>query len=53
MRRMVKTIHTLPLVAFCRPRVFCGVMEGCRVSKMSSHTTSQEGTPGPIIAPIH
>ena len=53
MRRMVTKIHTLPLVAFCRPQVLCGVMEGCRVSGMSSHTISQEGTPGPIIAPIH
>ena len=53
MRRMVKTIHTLPLVAFCCLQVLCGVMEGCRVSEMSSHTISQEGTPGPIIAPIH
>ena len=53
MRRMVKTIHTLPLVAFCRPQVLCGVMEGCRGSEMSSHTISQEGTLGPIIAPIH
>lgn len=53
MRCMVKTIHTLPLVAFCRPQVLCGVMEGCRGSEMSIHTISQEGTPGPIIAPIH
>lgn len=50
---MVNKMHTLPLVAFCCPWVLCGVMEGCRGSKMSSHTISQEGTPGPIIAPIH
>lgn len=53
MRRMVNNMHTLPLVAFCCPRVLCGVTEGCRGSEMSSHTISQEGTPGPIIAPIH
>jgi hypothetical protein len=28
-------------------------MEGCRGSEMSSRTISQEGTSGPIIAPIH
>lgn len=53
MRRMVDNIHALPLVAFRCPQVLCGVKEGCRGSKMSIHTTIQEGTPGPIIAPIH
>ena len=53
MRCMVNKMHTLPLVAFCCPQVLFGVMEGCRGSEMSSHTISQEGTPGPIIAPIH